>query len=69
MRLELLHHLIAVVDEREARGFAAAVLGAETEDGDGVFGGFVEFGEFGAELIFGDVGAGGVEDVSGRRED
>lgn len=46
MGLELLHHLLGIVDEREPGALAAAVLGAETEDGDGVFGGFVEFGEF-----------------------
>lgn len=64
-RLELLHHLIRIVDEREPRGFAPAVLSPEPEDGHGVFAGFVEFGKFGPELILGDVGAGRVEHVAG----
>lgn len=68
MRLELLHHLITVVDEREPRALATAVLGAEAEDRDGVFGGFVKLGEFRAELIFRDVGAGGVENVTDGEE-
>lgn len=67
MRLEFLHRLIAVVDEREAGALTATELRAEAEDGDGVFAGFVEFGEFGAELVFGDVRAGGVQDVAGVR--
>lgn len=64
MRLELLHRLLAVVDEREAGALAAAVLRAETEARDRVLGGFVEFREFLAQLIFGDVGARWVEDVT-----
>lgn len=64
VRLELLHHLVAVVDEREAGALAAAELRAEAEHGDGVFAGFVEFSEFGAELVFGDIGAGRVQDVA-----
>lgn len=64
MRLEFLHHLIAIVDQGKTGRFPPAVLGAETEDGDGVFAGFVEFGEFGTEFVFGDVRSGGVEDVT-----
>lgn len=64
MRLELLHHLIRVVDQREAGALAAAILCSEAEAGNLVFRGFVEFSEFGAELVFGDVGAIGVEDVT-----
>jgi hypothetical protein len=41
-------------------------LCSETEDGDLVFVGFVEFAKFGAELIFGDIGAVGVENVTVR---
>lgn len=64
MRLEFLHRLIAIVDEREARTLATAILGAEPEDGNGVFVRFVEFGELGAEFVFGDVRARRVEDVA-----
>ena len=70
MRLELLERLGGIVDEREAGRLAAAVLRAEAEDRDLVFAGFVDFREFAAELVFGDVGAVGVEDVAvsvGRR--
>ena len=62
--LELLHRLGAVVDEGEASGLSTTVLGAETEDGDLVLVGLVELGELGAELILGDVGTVGVEDVT-----
>ncbi len=64
MRLELLQHLMAVVDESEPRALTPTVLGAETEAGDLVLVGFVEFGELGAEFVFRDVGAVGVEDVT-----
>lgn len=63
-RLEFLHHLIRIVDEREPRGFAPAILCPEPEDGHGVFAGFVEFGQFGPELVLGDVGTGRVEHVA-----
>lgn len=66
--LELLHGLGGVVDEGEASGLATTELGAETEDGDLVLGGLVELGELLAELILGDVGAVGVEDVTARRK-
>lgn len=62
--LELLHGLGGVVDEGEAGGLAATVLGSETEDGDLVLLGLVEAAELLAELILGDVGAVGVEDVT-----
>ena len=65
MRLELLHRLDRVVDERKARGFAAAVLGAHAEDVDLVLVRLVDFGEFGAEVVFADVGAVGVEYIAG----
>jgi len=64
VRLELLHGLGRVVDEGEAGALATTELGAETEDGDLVLGGLVELGELLAELILGDVGAVGVEDVT-----
>ena len=62
--LELLHGLVGVVDEGEASGLAATELGAETEDGDLVLVGLVELGELLAELILGDVGTVGVEDIT-----
>ncbi len=68
MRLKLLHHLMAVIDERETGALAASVLGSEAEGGDLVFVGFVELGELLAEFVFGDVGAVGVEDISGMAE-
>ena len=64
MRLKLLHRLRRVVDQREAGALAAAILCPEAEARDLVFGGFVEFAEFGAELVFGDIGAVRVEDVT-----
>jgi hypothetical protein len=63
--LELLHRLDRIVDERETGGFAAAILCPQAEDVDLVFIGFVDGGEFVAEVVFGDVGAVGVEDVAG----
>ena len=64
MGLKLLHHLMRIVDEREAGALAAAILCPEAEDRDLVLVGFVQLGEFGAELVFGDVGAVWVEDVA-----
>ena len=64
VRLELLQRLDAVVHEREPRALAAAVLRPEAEDADLVLGCFVHFREFGPELVLGDVGAVGVEDVT-----
>jgi len=60
---EFLHRLDGVVDEREARGFAAAVLGAHAENVDLVFVGLVGFGEFCAQVVFADVRAVGVQDI------
>ena len=64
MRLELLERLGGIVDEREAGRLAAAVLRAEAEDGDLVLAGLVDFRELAAQLVFGDVGAVGVQDVA-----
>ena len=64
MRLKLLHHLMAVVDQGEAGRFSSSVLCPETEAGDLVFVGFVELGEFLAEFVFGDIGSVGVEDIA-----
>lgn len=64
MRLELLHHLMAVVYQSEPGRFPSTVLCAETEAGNLVLVGFVELGDFLAEFVFGDVGAVRVEDVT-----
>ena len=62
--LKLLHHLVRIVDERETGALAAAILCPEAEAGDLVLVGFVQLCEFGAELVFRDVSAVGVEDVA-----
>lgn len=68
MRLKLLHHLMAIIDERETGALATSVLGSEAEAGDLVFVGFVELGELLTEFVFGDVGAVGMKDISGMAE-
>lgn len=65
VRLELLHGLGRVVDEGEAGGLAATELGPQAENGDIVLLGLVQLSELAAELVLGDVGAVGVEDVAG----
>ena len=67
--LELLHGLGRVVDKAETSGLAATELGAQAEDGDLVLAGLVHAGELVAELILGDVGTVGVQDVTIRKED
>jgi hypothetical protein len=62
-RLELLQSLSGVVDESKASALATTVLCAEAEDGNLVLVGLVQVGELLTELIFGDVGAVGVQDV------
>lgn len=61
--LELLQGLLGVVDESEASALTTTVLRTETEDGDLVLVGLVQVGELVAELVLGDVGAVGVEDI------
>lgn len=68
VRLELLQGLLGVVDQSEAGALATTVLCAETEDGDLVLVGLVQVGQLLPELILGDVGAVGVEDVPGNTE-
>jgi hypothetical protein len=63
--LELLHGLGGVVDEGEAGGLAATELGAQAEDRDLVLDGLVQGAELLAELLLGDVGTAGVEDITG----
>jgi hypothetical protein len=62
--LELLHGLGRVIDKGEASGLATTEVGAETEDGDLVLLGLVEATELLTELLLGDVGAVGVEDIT-----
>lgn len=62
--LELLHGLGGVVDKSEAGGLATTELGAQTKDGDLVLAGLVQASELLAELILGDVGTVGVQDVT-----
>ena len=61
--LELLEGLGGVVDEGEAGGLAATELGAQTEDLDLLLLGLVQGADLLTELLLGDVGAVGVEDV------
>lgn len=63
--LEFFHGFNGVIDQGEACSLAATVLGSHAEDVDLVGVGFVDFGEFRAEVVLGDVGAVGVEDVAG----
>lgn len=63
MGLELLEGLGGVVDQSEAGALTTTVLCAETEDGDLVLVGLVQVGQLLTELVLGDVGAVGVEDV------
>ena len=62
--LELLHGLGAVVDESKAGALAATEVCLEAEDGDILLLGLVELAELATELILGDVGTVGVEDVA-----
>lgn len=63
-RLKLLHRFRRVVDEGKTGAFAATILCPEAEARDLVFGGFVEFAELLAELVFAHVRAAGVKDVT-----
>jgi hypothetical protein len=62
--LELLHGLGGVVDESEAGALATTEVCLEAEDGDIVLLGLVELTELATELVLGDVGAVGVEDIA-----
>ena len=68
MRLELLQGLVRVVDQSEAGALATTVLRAEPEDRHLVLVGLVQVGQLLTELILGDVGAVGVEDIPTRRK-
>lgn len=62
--LELLKSLRGVVDEAEAGSLTTTVLGPQAKDGDLFLRRLVHGGELLAELLLGDVGAVGVEDVT-----
>ena len=62
--LELLEGLWGIVNEGEAGGLAATVLGLETEDVDLVLGALVQLSELATEVVLGDVGAVWVQDVT-----
>lgn len=68
MGLELLQGLGGVVDQSEASGLATTVLCAEPEHGNLVLVGLVKVGQLLAELILGDVGTVGVEDIPKREK-
>ena len=64
MRLEFLQRFLRLVDECEASALPTTKVCAEAEDRHGILVGFVEFGEFGTELVFRNIGPVGVKDVS-----
>lgn len=68
VRLKLLQSLLGVVEQGKAGALATTVLCAETEDGDLVLVGLVQVGQLVTELILGDVGPVGVEDVPGNSD-
>jgi len=67
VRLKLLQRFCAVVDESEAGALATTILCAETENRDLFLARLVEFGKLATELVLGDVGAAGMEDVAENR--
>jgi hypothetical protein len=62
--LELLHRLVRIVDECKACALSSAILCSEAEDAHLVFISLVEFCEFAAEFVFGDIGSVRVEDIT-----
>jgi hypothetical protein len=64
MGLELLQSLGRVVDERKSGCLSTTKLSLETENVDLVLAGLVEFGKLASELVLGDVGTVGVEDIT-----
>lgn len=61
--LKLLHGLGGVVDQGKASGLATTELGSQAENLDLVLLGLVHAAELLAELLLGDVGTAGVEDI------
>ena len=64
VRLELLQGLEGIVDKGEASGLSTTEVSLEAKDGDGLLVGLVELGKLRAEVLLGDVGTTGVEDVT-----
>lgn len=64
MRFKLLHRLDGIVNQRKARGLAAAVLRPHAEHVDLVFVGFVNLGQSRAQVVFRDIRAVRVEDIA-----
>jgi hypothetical protein len=62
--LKLLQCLWGVVDECETSCLSTTELSSQTENIDLVLAGLVEFGKLGSELVLGDVGTVGVEDIT-----
>ena len=65
---EFLHCLCGFVDESEAGALAATIVCPEAKDGDVLLLCLVKLTELTTELILGDVGAVGVEDVAIRTQ-
>lgn len=62
--LKLLHGLGGVVDQGKASGLATTELGSQAENLDLVLLGLVHAAELLAELLLGDVGTAGVQDIT-----
>ena len=69
MRLKLLQCFGRVIDQGEAGRLSTSELGLETENVDLVLVGLVKFGKLGSEVVLGDVGTVGVEDITVRSSD
>jgi hypothetical protein len=61
---ELLQCLWRIINERETSGFSTTILCSESKDVDFRLVGLVELGELVSELVLGDIGSVGVEDVT-----
>ena len=64
MGFELLQRLWGIVDESETSCLSTTELSSQTENIDLILVGLVEFGKLGSELVLGDVGSVGVEDIT-----
>ena len=64
MGLELLQHLMWIVDERESCALPTTVLCPEAEAGDLIFIRFVKFREFLAEFVLGHIGTIWMENIA-----
>jgi hypothetical protein len=62
--LELLEVGLRVVDQSESSGLSSSELGAEAECLDCLLGSLVESSKTSSDLIFGEIGLGGVEDIN-----